>query len=82
MNTYKLITINPLKFYNKSLGGLPVTLKTNSPPETPTGYAYVQDIEKPTDAPEGFRYVRELTTEAYGWVQQEIPPAPPEPNPE
>jgi len=80
MKTYRLITTNPLAFYNKSLGGLPRILKSVSVPVTPSGYVYVEDLAKPVEEPaEGFVWSRELTTEAYGWTQT---PAPLEPNPE
>lgn len=77
MKTFRLITIDPLAFYSKSLGGLPNTLTTNSPPPTPDGYAYVEDLAFPEMEPsEGFRWTRELTTTQYGWTQTVEPPAP------
>ena len=81
MKTYQLINLNPLKLQYKSLGGLPSSLTRESdPPQTPDGYAYVEELIYPDEAPaEGFIWIRELTTEVYGWVQTE---APPEPDPE
>ena len=74
MTTYQLITLNPLKIYNKSLNGLPSSLvRSYSPPPTPDGYKYVENVSKPNDAPEGQRYVRELTADEYGWKLEAIP---------
>lgn len=76
MKPYRLITISPLKFATKNLGGLPASLITNTPPSTPAGYSYVEDLPKPEEDPaEGFIWTRELTTEAYGWTQTAAPPA-------
>ena len=39
-------------------------------------YAYIEELPIPEEAPvEGFVWVRELTAEAYGWIQVEAPPA-------
>lgn len=78
MKTYRLITLDPLKLYTKSLNGLPATLTRNAaPPATPSGYKYVEDTDKPDEDPaEGFVWTRELTADEYGWAQTEAPPAP------
>lgn len=74
MTTYQLITLSPLKIYNKSLNGLPSSLvRSYSPPPTPDGYKYVENVSMPNDAPEGQRYVRELTVDEYGWKLEDIP---------
>ena len=75
MKTYQLINLNPLKLQYKSLGGLPSSLtRESNPPQTPEGYAYVENLSLPEEAaPEGQRYVRELTTESYGWKLEAIP---------
>jgi hypothetical protein len=75
MKTYQLINLSPLKLHYKSLGGLPSSLTRESdPPQTPEGYAYVENFSLPEEAaPEGQRYVRELTTESYGWKLEVSP---------
>ena len=74
MTTYQLIQLNPLKIYNKNLNGLPRSItRQASPPPTPSGYKYVENVDKPNDAPEGQRYVRELTADEYGWKLEAIP---------
>lgn len=79
MKTFRLITLNPLAFYGKNLGGLPATLKANTPPPTPTRYSYVEVLDFPVESPaEGFVWTRELTTEQYGWTQT-VAPTPPNP---
>ena len=74
MKTYQLITLDPLELYRKSLNGLPSSLmRESSPPPTPAGYKYVENLPMPNDAPEGQQYFRELTVDAYGWTLQPIP---------
>jgi len=74
MTTYQLISLNPLKLQYKSLNGLPSSLiRSSSPPPTPAGYKYVENIPMPNDAPDGQYYARELTADEYGWVLQDIP---------
>tara|TARA_R110000772_G_scaffold120678_1_gene226948 strand:+ start:509 stop:814 length:306 start_codon:yes stop_codon:yes gene_type:complete len=75
MKTYQLINLSPLKLQHKSLGGLPSSLtRESNPPQTPEGYAYVENLSLPEEAaPEGQRYVRELTTESYGWKLEAVP---------
>lgn len=74
MTTYQLISLNPLKLQYKSLNGLPSSLiRSSSPPPTPAGYKYVENIPMPNDAPEGQYYVRELTADEYGWKLEAIP---------
>ena len=78
---YRLIQTDPLQFSSKSVNGLPTILvRDAAAPETPEGYAYVEELAYPEEAPtEGFIWTRELTTEVYGWTQTE---APAEPTPE
>ena len=74
MKTYQLITLSPLKLRYQSLNGLPSSItRQGEAPATPDGYKYVESLPMPEDAPEGQYYVRELTTEAYGWVLEDIP---------
>ena len=72
---YKLIQLDPLRLEYKNLGGLPASLSRESaPPQTPEGYAYVEDVAFPVDpAPAGEQYVRLLTATEYGWVSEAIP---------
>jgi hypothetical protein len=78
MKTYRLITLDPLKLYTKSLNGLPSSLvRETLPPPAPTGYKYVEDLAKPTEDPaDGFVWTRNLTADEYGWAQTAAPPAP------
>jgi len=73
MTTYQLISLTPLKLYNKSLNGLPSSIvRDANPPSTPEGYKYVENLPMPNDAPEGQYYVRELTSDAYGWKLEDF----------
>ena len=78
MKTYQLITLDPLKLYTKSLNGLPSSLvRASSPPPTPAGYKYVENLSFPTEDPtEGFVWTRNLTSDEYGWVETAAPAAP------
>lgn len=77
MKKYRLITTSPLKFATTSIGGLPTVLNTNTPPVTPSSYAYVEELAYPSlSADEGNIWTRELTLSAYGWAQTAAPPAP------
>lgn len=78
MKTYQLITLDPLKLYTKSLNGLPSSLvRASSPPPTPAGYKYVENVSKPTEDPaDGFVWTRDLTADEYGWAQTSAPAAP------
>lgn len=78
MTNYILIQIEPLKIEYRNLNGLPSSISREaSPPVTPEGYAYVEDVAYPTEpAPEGEQYVRLLTTTEYGWVSEVIPTMP------
>jgi len=71
---YRLIQLDPLALYNKSINGLPSTLVRDvAAPTTPAGYAYVEELAYPEEAPaEGFMWERELTAEEYGWTQVAI----------
>lgn len=71
---YRLIQLDPLALYNKSINGLPPTLVRDvAAPTTPAGYAYVEELTYPEEAPaEGFMWERELTAEEYGWAQAAI----------
>lgn len=71
---YRLIQLDPLALYNKSINGLPSTLVRDvAAPTTPAGYAYVEELDGPEEEPaEGFLWSRELTTEQYGWTQVAI----------
>ena len=75
---YKLIQLDPLRLEYKNLGGLPASLSRESdPPQTPEGYAYVEDVAFPAaPAPSGEQYNRLLTATEYGWVSQVIPDSP------
>ena len=75
MTNYILIQIEPLKIEYQSLNGLPPSIsRESSPPVTPEGYAYVEDLAFPTEpAPEGEQYNRLLTATEYGWVSEAIP---------
>ena len=75
MKTYQLIKLSPLKLEYKNLGGLPSSFtRASDPPQTPDGYAYVEDLAIPTEpAPEGEQYNRLLTATEYGWVSEAIP---------
>ena len=75
---YRLIQLDPLTLYNKSIKGLPPTLvRDAAAPTTPAGYAYVEELDIPEEEPaEGFLWTRELTTEQYGWTQTAAPPEP------
>lgn len=71
---YKLIQLNPLRLLHVNLGGLPASLSRESdPPQTPDGYAYVEDEAFPVEEPsEGKQWVRNLTAESYGWIEQDV----------
>lgn len=72
---YRLIQLDPLALYNKSINGLPPTLVRDvAAPTTPAGYAYVEELAYPEEAPaEGFIWSRKLTVDAYGWEQVVAP---------
>ena len=72
---YRLIQLDPLALYNKSINGLPPTLVRDvAAPTTPAGYAYVEELAYPEEAPaEGFIWSRKLTVDAYGWEQVVTP---------
>ena len=75
MTNYILIQIEPLKIEYRNINGLPSSISREaSPPVTPEGYAYVEDLAFPTEpAPEGEQYNRLLTATEYGWVSEAIP---------
>ena len=75
MKTYQLINLSPLQLQYKSIGGLPSSLTREAdPPQTPDGYAYVENLPIPEEAaPEGQYYVRDLTAEFYGWKLEATP---------
>ena len=73
---YRLIKKSPLELYNRNLGGFPWTLTRNtSPPETLDGFKYVEELPYPGNnlLAEGKVWVRELTEDAYIWVQADEP---------
>ena len=71
MKKYRLIKTDTVELYNKNIKGLPYMLSTTVLPETPTGYAYVEDIPFPEETvlPESKVWSRVLTVESYDWVQ-------------
>jgi hypothetical protein len=77
---YILIQTDPLKLSSQSVGGLPRTIsRVTPPPATPNGYAYVEDQEFPAQEPSaGKQWARNLTAEAYGWIEQDAPEQEPE----
>ena len=75
MKRYRLITLKPLGF-SSNFQGFPSTLqrKEGLPlPQTPSNYAYVEELPYPEEAPEdGFEYVRVLSPTVYGWTTSPV----------
>ena len=73
MKTLKLITIDPLQLYHKSVNGFPATRKIADDadaPVPPEGWAYVEELDFPVEEPaEGKQWVRNLTLQEYGWIE-------------
>ena len=75
MKTLKLITLDPLQLYGKSINGFPSTHKIADDadaPVPPEGWAYVEQLDFPVEEPgEGMMWTRLLTETSYGWSEVE-----------
>lgn len=78
MNTYRLITIDPLAISSGSINGFPAR-RTGDPSLfiAPDGYKYVLDEPLPEEEPDaGKRWVRVVTEDSYSWQQVVDTPPP------